>query len=65
MVCGDGSSVHLVGKPQCKSSSSINSCGSTMAHVEESSLSKVVTLGITVGSADGDGDKVVGNECVV
>ena len=43
----------------------INSFGLTMAHVEESSLSKEFAADVTVGSADGDGDDMVDNECAV
>ena len=43
----------------------INSFGSIMVHVEESSLSKEFTADVTVGSADEDGDNMVNDECAV
>ena len=48
-----------------RASSSINSFGSTIAYVEESSLSKEFTADGTVGSADEDGDNMVNDECAV
>ena len=65
VVYGDESAVYMEGSTQCVSSSSTNSCGLTMVHVEESPLSKVVVAGVTIGNTDGDGDAVVNNEIVV
>ena len=44
------------------SSPSINSFGSTIAHGEESLLSKDLTADVSVVSADGDGDDMVDDE---